>query len=134
MRYLIISVVLGVSVLMIVLTVCRLIRCRSGWVWWIIATCVSIVGIWLGYSCIAYKVSPRVIVIGFPLGIAIRGKDGNHWMDFPVADQTLLHYTYYTDIVAIVALLLLPILVSSLIFQKKPLRVQPGAAANSHPR
>jgi cytochrome bd-type quinol oxidase subunit 2 len=116
MGFLIIIALLALSSWMLFVTVRRLRRRHASQAWWLAFFGFAIVGVVLGYWLafhFEYQASSQLRFFSFPIPVNFFHLEDGQWVDFP----TPLVFGYpamFTNIVAITAFAVLPVLVASL--------------------
>jgi hypothetical protein len=117
---LIVTVLLALSCWGVIGTVIRLRRVHATGVWWLVFTMLSGVGLtagsWLAFH-FNYQVSPRMRFVSFPMPVAFSHLEEGQWVDFPTPPQ-IMYPGLAANVVAVVAVCLLPLLITSAILGK----------------
>jgi hypothetical protein len=95
----------------------RLRRQRANRRWWIAFALLAAVGLvagcWLTFS-FEYQVSPRMRFASFPMPLAFFHLEDGQWIDF-VTPPYVIYPGLVANVIAIVAVALLPLLLASLV-------------------
>lgn len=112
MALLFILAALMLSCSSIFVTVRRLRRTRSGWVWWtgftVLAASGLAAGNWLAFYS-DYQVSPRMRFCSFPIPLAFLHLEDGQWIDF-ITPPPVMYAGLVANVIAIIAVCLLPLL------------------------
>jgi len=116
MGFAIIIAVLVLSCWLLVATFRRLRRRHAGRSWWFAFGGLVITGVALGYWLAfyaEYQVSPTFRFFSFPIPLCFFHLENGQWVDFPTP-EFVRYPGIATNIVAVTALVVLPVLVASL--------------------
>lgn len=122
MGFLVAIVLLIFSGACIVTTFRRLRRTQASWSWWAAFGILTVTGL-TGGSWIAlnadYQVSPTMRFCSFPIPLAFLHLEEGDWIDF-VTPLPVMYSGLAANTLSFVAVALLPVLLASMAFQKKP--------------
>ena len=94
----------------------RLRRTHAGRAWWFAFTVLAVLGLaagcWLAFS-FEYQVSPRMRYVSFPMPLAFFHLEDGQWVDF-VTPPHVMYPGLVANVIAVVALALMPLLLASL--------------------
>jgi hypothetical protein len=121
MGFLIVILLFGLSSWGMFATFRRLRRTHAGRTWWYAFSALVVVGIaagtWLALR-FEYHVSPQMRCVSFPMPLAFFHLEDGHWVDF-VTPPYVMYPGLVANILSVVAVLLLPLLLGSLIFHRR---------------
>ncbi len=116
MGFLIVIALLALSSWGVFATFRRLRRAHASRAWWfafgVLAVAGLVAGYWLAFS-FEYHVSPRMRYVSFPMPLAFFHLEDGQWVDF-VTPPYVMYPGLLANVVAIVAVALLPLLLASL--------------------
>ena len=122
MAFLAAIVLLFLSGACIVATFYRLRRTHAGRSWWGTFGVLTIIGFtggrWIALNA-DYQVSPTMRFCSFPLPLAFLHLEDGAWVDF-VTPPPIMYSGLAINVLSFVAVSLLPLLLASMAFQKKP--------------
>lgn len=97
----------------------RLSTGHAGLAWWLalgnLAVAGAVIGYWLAFD-FEYDLSPNLRLVSFPIPVCIFHFEDGKWVDFP-SPNWLAYPTAFTNVVAVTAFVVLPLLLASR-FQK----------------
>jgi hypothetical protein len=112
---------LSLSVAIVVATFCRLRRAQAGRGWWTAFSALValglLVGCWLAFS-FEYHVSPQIRYASFPVPLAVFRLEDGLWVDY-VTPAAVMYPGVVANVLAIVAVALLPVLLASVASGRK---------------
>ncbi|MEO5804041.1 MAG: hypothetical protein ABIR24_10970 [Verrucomicrobiota bacterium] len=99
----------------------RLRRAHVSRRWWtafaLLAIAGSAAGIWLAFS-FEYQITPKMRYASFPMPLAFFHLEDGHWVDF-VTPPHVMYPGLIANVVAVIALALMPLFVASVIIESK---------------
>ncbi|MCW5557866.1 MAG: hypothetical protein KIT22_08550 [Verrucomicrobiae bacterium] len=99
----------------------RLRRTHAGRAWWVAFAALTVVGVvagsWLALR-FEYQVSPQMRYVSFPMPLAFFHLEDGHWVDF-VTPPHVLYPGLVANILAVIAALLLPLLLASVLLHRR---------------
>ena len=116
MGLVIVIAVLALSCWLLFATFRRLRRRHAGRSWWFAFSGFAVAGVALGYWLAfhaEYQVSPTMRFLSFPIPLCFFHLEDGQWVDFPTPGF-VAYPGLATNIVAVTALAVLPVLVASL--------------------
>lgn len=118
MGFLIVVALFAVSSWAVFATVRRLRRTKASQVWWFAFASLVLIGLvagcWLAFS-FEYQVSPRMRYSSFPMPLAFFHLEDGRWVDF-VTPPHVMYPGLVANVIAVVAMALLPLSLTSLAF------------------
>jgi hypothetical protein len=103
-------------------TFCRLRRCQVSFSWWLAFGALVItgiaLGIWLAFF-FEYQPTARLRVLGFPLPLVVFAWEEDQWIDFVSRSDVIIYSVCGANVVATVALVLLPVFLLSMVVHRK---------------
>jgi hypothetical protein len=116
MGFLIVIALLALSSWGVFATFQRLHRTHASGAWWFAFGVLAVIGLaagcWLAFG-FEYHVSPRMRYVSFPMPLAFFHLEDGRWVDF-VTPPHVMYLGMVANVVAIVAVALLPLLLASL--------------------
>jgi hypothetical protein len=117
MGFLIVIALFALSAWGVFATFRRLHRMRASRVWWFVFASLLVIGLsagsWLAFS-FEYQVSPTMRYFSFPMPLAFFHLEDGRWVDF-VTPPYVMYPGLFANVIAIVAVVLLPLLLASLV-------------------
>ena len=131
--FLIVIAVLALSCWILRRTWLRLRVARAGRAWWIAFATLIFVGLsagsWLTFS-FEYQVSARYRFASFPIPLAVFHLEDGQWIDF-ITPPYVMYPGFAANIMAAIALVLLPLLIVSVIRDRRGESISLSEAADS---
>ena len=116
MGFLIVIALFALSSWGVFATFRRLRRTHATRAWWFAFASLAVVGLaagcFLAFS-FEYQLSPRMRYVSFPMPLAFFHLEDGQWMDF-VTPGYIMYPGLITNVIAVVAMALLPLLLASL--------------------
>ena len=130
MGFPIVIVLLVLSSWGVLATFHRLRRTHAGRAWWSAFAVLAVFGLaagcWLAFS-FEYQVSPQMRYASFPMPLAFFHLEGGQWVDF-VTPPHVMYPGLVANVIAVVALALLPLLLASLVSGRRQRMLETHAA------
>jgi hypothetical protein len=121
MGLLIVIIVFALGCWTLFATFRRLRRFHAGCAWWSTYICLALSGVILGYWLafqFEYQVSPEFRFASFPIPLCFFHLENGQWVDF-ITPEIVMYPGLLANIVAITAIVVLPIMIASLLLHRQ---------------